>query len=424
MKRRVPALLVTLSICLLVSALIPSTLVRARSKAIHRGKYGYSSEPEICVNLTENWLFKTDPTDRGVEEEWFIPDFDDSNWKIIAAAKEWEKQGFPNYDGYAWYRKWVSLSRKDWKGKPIFLILGGVDDEYDLFVNGKKVGHHGSSSNSVWNQLTWTDISPYVKLGTKNLICLRVYDWGGGGGICRAPVRLADQLYRSPEAKCEVGEISYLPGNIALLGGKYNQTDNRLYFPVEIKDKFVISGKLYIPDKNIGKYDSVSLAVFGFTKKKYLEKCEDQQMCEYWATIGYGKGLYQKNHISIMENDRWGDLYFLPIKDGWYDVKVSVNLKTEVLKMKTWQKDTKEPDWQTSKCIPFSWEPRFVGFRHFGNGTMAKELKIDGKILNLQKGPVLADDTYDIDPNLSEVNRSASMAFRHDLERALKCGTQ
>ncbi len=68
--------------------------------------------------------------------------FNDSAWATIAAGKTWEAQGYKGYDGYAWYRRKVSIPAA-WSGAPITFVASGVDDEYDLFVDGKKVAHHG-----------------------------------------------------------------------------------------------------------------------------------------------------------------------------------------------------------------------------------------------------------------------------------------
>ncbi|HYQ87693.1 MAG TPA: TIM-barrel domain-containing protein [Bacteroidota bacterium] len=147
--------------------------------------------PNFEIDLAKDWKFRTDPGDTGMQANWFAPEADDHDWKTLQGGMMWEDQGFPDYDGVGWYRKSVVLPAS--LPREVYLIFGGVDDEYDLFINGKKVAHHGSPGNSVYNASTLTDIAPYIKPGDSILIALRVNDWGGGGGIVLKPVSLADR---------------------------------------------------------------------------------------------------------------------------------------------------------------------------------------------------------------------------------------
>ena len=149
-------------------------------------------KPSVSIDLAPGWKFQTDRDTVGVKESWFGLQFDDRQWKVMRGGSIWENQGFPDYDGFAWYRKQISIPAKDLR-QPLYCIFGGVDDEYDLYVNGTLAGHHGAPGSSVYSSLTSTDISKYVHAGD-NLIALRVNDWGGGGGISAGPVLLSDEL--------------------------------------------------------------------------------------------------------------------------------------------------------------------------------------------------------------------------------------
>jgi alpha-glucosidase (family GH31 glycosyl hydrolase) len=149
--------------------------------------------PSVMLDLTRDWRFATDPSDSGLALHWSDSAFDDGGWKLFPKAGDWEENGFPKYDGIAWYRKWVEVPQR-FQGKSLLLIFGGVDDEYDLYVNGVKAAHHGSPGTSVYSTLTSTDVTRLITCGAKNLIALRVNDWGGYGGISAEPVMLADKL--------------------------------------------------------------------------------------------------------------------------------------------------------------------------------------------------------------------------------------
>lgn len=150
--------------------------------------------PKISIAITGDWKFRTDPdTSRWRQHDWSAVSLNDSDWTSLKPGMLWEDQGFPGYDGVAWYRKWIDIPPGI--PHPLYLLFGGVDDEYDLFINGKKIAHHGTFPyGSVYNSMTWTDISGEIKPGQKNLAALRVNDWGGGGGLSALPVALSDQI--------------------------------------------------------------------------------------------------------------------------------------------------------------------------------------------------------------------------------------
>lgn len=132
------------------------------------------------------WRFRTDPADEGVAAGWFGTDYDDGEWEVLQAGRTWEEQGHPRYDGVAWYRTRVFVPA-DWEGSPrIRLAASGVDDEYDVYVNGAHAGHYGEwPERSVWGWRTYSRLDGLLRYGEDNLIALRVVDWGGDGGLWR-----------------------------------------------------------------------------------------------------------------------------------------------------------------------------------------------------------------------------------------------
>ncbi len=154
-------------------------------------------------SLIDGWRFSIDPDDLGFDESWFSLQFDDSSWKEVKAGKSWEGFGYPEYDGTAWYRRWIEIP-KDWKEGKVWISFAGVDDEYDLYLNGERIAHYGDrevSHGSVWNKPTVTEISGYIDFSKRNLLTLRVVDWGAGGGIGRLPVLITNS---------EFGTLSYI----------------------------------------------------------------------------------------------------------------------------------------------------------------------------------------------------------------------
>ena len=151
-----------------------------------------SPRTTYAIDIVKGWKFRTDPGDAGMTEKWFSRGFNDTSWETLNAGKPWEDQGHAEYDGFAWYRKWVVVP-KALKDTARMLVFSGVDDAYDLFVNGVKAAHFGAQGSSVWNQPTWTDVTPYLLYDQPNLIVLRVNDWGGDGGIVGSTAAFADR---------------------------------------------------------------------------------------------------------------------------------------------------------------------------------------------------------------------------------------
>lgn len=144
-------------------------------------------DPSMTISLLGAWKFRTDPAQLGDGEGWYAEAFDDARWGEIAGDRPWEDRGYPGYDGVAWYRQWVTIPA-DLHMATLMAVFGSVDDEYDLYVNGGKVAHHSPA----WNTLTTTEILPYIRKGERNLIALRVNDWGGEGGLSGPTAMITD----------------------------------------------------------------------------------------------------------------------------------------------------------------------------------------------------------------------------------------
>ena len=152
--------------------------------------YGCQSQkaPET-IDISKNWKFMPDKENAGMNGKWFSTGYDDSAWKTIDAGLRWEDQGYPDLDGYAWYRKAVKVPSQ-WKGKKVWIKFGGVNDAYDLYVNGKKVSSYGASQYSYAGKPSFADVSSFLNYGKENMIAIRVNDWGNSGGLWRLPVIL------------------------------------------------------------------------------------------------------------------------------------------------------------------------------------------------------------------------------------------
>ncbi len=135
--------------------------------------------------MPAQWKFKIDPKKKGVAQQWWKAEFDDSRWQQIKTTTFWEKQGYPNYDGIAWYRLKYSIKANPAQNR-IILRLGAVDEDCDVYVNGKFVGKHrydAKKDPDGWKTPVEFDITKFVVAGKDNIFAIKVTDRSGGGGL-------------------------------------------------------------------------------------------------------------------------------------------------------------------------------------------------------------------------------------------------
>jgi len=154
--------------------------IKKREAALQRTVQ--QSRLDTVAEAPRVWRFQLDRENVGQAQGWFAPDFDDSAWPEIEIGQAWEEQGYPNYDGYAWYRvQWV-IEREWLAGGPLHLAFGAVDGEAWVYLNGQLLGHHQG-----WDEPFSLELKPeWVKPGEANVLAVRVFDGAGPGGIYRA----------------------------------------------------------------------------------------------------------------------------------------------------------------------------------------------------------------------------------------------
>jgi cephalosporin-C deacetylase len=143
--------------------------------------------------LKFEWKFKT-----GDNAAWAWSEYDDSAWETIEAGTDWENQGHGTYDGFAWYRQKVfipeDLREEAAENGGLILRLARIDDSDVTYFNGQILGSTGGlppEYESGYGDLRAYEI-PMDRVGwnAQNIIAIRVYDGGGGGGIVGNPVSL------------------------------------------------------------------------------------------------------------------------------------------------------------------------------------------------------------------------------------------
>ncbi len=146
--------------------------------------------------LSPSWRFAIDPNDVGVTGKWFADAFSDNRWAVVRSDRDrgWERQGFPSYVGFGWYRGTFDVAAELEQREFLYLHFGAVDEDAYVYLNGKLVHEHSCDSTGLHPSDIWTmpfvlDVRPHLKFGQKNTVAVRVYSRGGMGGIYK-PVHL------------------------------------------------------------------------------------------------------------------------------------------------------------------------------------------------------------------------------------------
>jgi sialate O-acetylesterase len=172
------------------------------------------SYPEVwkeIVDLHGYWKFEI-----GDNSIWTNPNFDDSSWEEIKVPSSWEDQGFPGYDGYAWYRIHFFLTIENIT-KSLYLHLGRIDDVDDVYLNGNLIGSTGSfppNYNTAYHiHRGYILPAVYFNSDGNNVLAVRVFDERLAGGILEGRIgiyELQDEL--SPDIPLS-GIWKFSPGD-------------------------------------------------------------------------------------------------------------------------------------------------------------------------------------------------------------------
>jgi Beta-galactosidase jelly roll domain len=155
-----------------------------------------AEEWKMVTDFRGDWKFKL-----GDNARWADPKFNDSKWDEIFVPANWEDEGYPGYDGYAWYRKHFRFS-EDLRDKPVYIHIGCVDDVSEVYLNGHFISFTGAFPPHFITAYNVEEKFPvpmeYVNFNGDNVIAVRVYDDQQYGGINRGKPGvfiLEDYLY-------------------------------------------------------------------------------------------------------------------------------------------------------------------------------------------------------------------------------------
>ena len=167
-------------------------------------------------SLDGQWLFRSDPEDAGLRDNWFAANPVPDDWTTVTVPHTWQVQPpFTEYRGAAWYQRNFEVPER-WAASAIRIEFASVFHTATVWVNGRLVGEHARKGYTAFA----FDISHLVHAGVQNSLVVRVdnsfdshmlprgrsSDFPHDGGIFR-PV----QLLITPEVFVERVDVDALP---------------------------------------------------------------------------------------------------------------------------------------------------------------------------------------------------------------------
>ncbi|MEY4906142.1 MAG: hypothetical protein RLZZ292_3957 [Bacteroidota bacterium] len=157
----------------------------------------------FAIDITTNWKFS-----KGDNPEWATTKFDDKAWMTVPLGVAWEIFLTEDYNGYAWYRKTLfipsSMKKEVRKYGALYLNLGKIDDTDATYFNGKKLGQNGdfppNYQGDYAKERRYFIPASDIRWDENNVIAVRVFDNGGGGGMYEGNYQCAAVTWREKVA--------------------------------------------------------------------------------------------------------------------------------------------------------------------------------------------------------------------------------
>lgn len=159
----------------------------------------------------QQWMFRPDPHDRGVAEEWHVVDspgagfkvFDDGDGRAFEFdAKHWARVSVParladtlvgEFSGYGWYATTFTApaAPENGIGQAAQLQFDGVAEQAWIYLNGRFLGEHtvdsaNKSARDLGNQAFTVRVpAGVIQANGQNLLMVRIHSSSSAAGIWR-----------------------------------------------------------------------------------------------------------------------------------------------------------------------------------------------------------------------------------------------
>jgi alpha-galactosidase len=235
------------------------------------------------IPIDKGWKFTT-----GDSAQWASTNYNDQTWKPIDITRNWEPQGYLNYDGFGWYRLHFvipsSIKEKAFLKDSLRINLGIIDDNDQVYLNGKLIGeyggHGGDIKTSRYGPRTYTIAAnnPAILWDKDNVLAIRIFDTGGDGGIYGdvhkiSMAGLMDNVSINTDADFGYGDNNSLTKAIKLVtNGSYLYKGKLDFTVTDPENNSILYQKTNDVDFSAGKPFTYTFTIARLAKKSYQIK--------------------------------------------------------------------------------------------------------------------------------------------------------
>ncbi len=251
------------------------------------------------IALTGPWKFH-----RGDNPAWALPSYNDAQWRTLSATSSWGDATNHDETGFGWYRLHLQGSPAA-PGVPLALLIPPVNDAYEVYWNGRRIG----GSGQLPPHPRWFYTTPFTMISFP----------GSGAGILAVRVWKSPLLFVDPDS---LGGLTGVPilGDQDSVAAELDQTEAAsakqfLYqYTLMVLYGFValLSGIMWLRNRQSRLF--LWLSIFAITPVA-LALLQDVSPIQISISYAWGRGLnqplYVLNHVSL-----WFLLLYLLRLDG------------------------------------------------------------------------------------------------------------
>jgi hypothetical protein len=156
---------------ILFTAAVSSALAQEMSPELHpQANIVLEGLGHGTAELDGPWQFQL-----GDNPAYALPSFDDSRWESILPTAPWGAQGHPSVTGFAWYRRHIDIHAAPGAPPNFTILLPDAEDAYELYWNGKLIGHDGRfPPHASWHYSVFPH-SFQIPSATSGVLAIRIW---------------------------------------------------------------------------------------------------------------------------------------------------------------------------------------------------------------------------------------------------------